>query len=107
MRWVFGYGSIIWRPAFTYIDARPALLRGWRRRFWQGSPDHRGTPHRPGRVVTLVTDAAATCHGVAFDTGHADTPEIFDALDMLESGGYVRMTVDIEFADTITLAAMT
>ncbi len=30
--WVFGYGSLMWRPGFAYVDRRPALLRGWRRR---------------------------------------------------------------------------
>ncbi|MBC8071010.1 MAG: gamma-glutamylcyclotransferase, partial [Deltaproteobacteria bacterium] len=39
--WVFGYGSLLWRPGFAYADRAPALLRGWSRRFYQGSPDHR------------------------------------------------------------------
>lgn len=107
MKWVFGYGSIIWRPSFPYIAARPALIRGWRRRFWQGSPDHRGTPENPGRVVTLVTDPHAVCHGLAFDTGDHDTPEIIESLDVRESGGYVRITVDLEFADGTGTTAMT
>lgn len=107
MKWVFGYGSIIWRPAFPYIVARPALIRGWRRRFWQGSPDHRGTPERPGRVVTLVADPHAICHGLAFDTGDHDTPEIIESLDVRESGGYARLAVDVEFADGTRTAATT
>jgi len=107
MRWVFGYGSIIWRPSFPYVEARPALLRGWRRRFWQGSPDHRGTPLQPGRVVTLVADTDAVCHGIAFDTGECETPEIFESLDVRESGGYVRMMVDVEFTDRSLTTAMT
>lgn len=107
MAWVFGYGSIIWRPSFLYVDARPAQVRGWRRRFWQGSPDHRGTPFEPGRVVTLVEDHSAYCWGVAFDVGDQDSQEIFGALDSRESGGYVRMTIDVEFADATCASAMT
>ncbi len=107
MAWVFGYGSLIWRPSFAYASARSARVRGWRRRFWQGSPDHRGTPHAPGRVVTLVEDESAQCWGVAFDIDGQDSQEIFDALDLRESGGYVRLTVPIEFADASSAVALT
>jgi len=107
MTWVFGYGSIIWRPSFPYNSARPALLRGWRRRFWQGSPDHRGSPAAPGRVVTLVEDIAAQCWGVAFDIGGKDIQRILNSLDVRESGGYVRLPIEIEFVDKSAVAAMT
>lgn len=107
MTWVFGYGSLIWRPSFSYRDAQPALLRGWRRRFWQGSPDHRGTPDEPGRVVTLVEDATADCWGIAFDIKGQDVQKIFGELDSRESGGYVRTMVEVEFADTTYASALT
>jgi cation transport regulator ChaC len=56
---VFGYGSLVWRPSFAHVSRRCVFVRGWHRRFWQGSPDHRGTPARPGLVVTMVPAAAA------------------------------------------------
>ena len=64
--WVFGYGSVIWKPAFEFVESVPATLSGYTRRFWQGSPDHRGTPEEPGRVVTLVAELHGICHGRAF-----------------------------------------
>ncbi|MCU0685337.1 MAG: gamma-glutamylcyclotransferase [Polyangiaceae bacterium] len=89
--WVFGYGSLLWRPGFAYADRAPALLRGWSRRFYQGSPDHRGTPGAPGRVVTLVPDAAGLCWGLAFRIAGEHLDAALDELDRRERAGYRRI----------------
>lgn len=93
--WLFGYGSLIWKVDFAYIERRPAHLQGWARRFWQGSHDHRGTPKSPGRVVTLVPEPGTTCQGMAY----LIAPDAFAHLDHREKNGYLRLRAPITFAD--------
>jgi len=104
--WVFGYGSLMWRPAFSFEYSRPGYIRGFERRFWQGSVDHRGTPDAPGRVVTLVRKADALCWGTAFKIRREDKEQIYAALDLRESGGYSRETVKVVFSDGSSSAAL-
>lgn len=93
--WLFGYGSLIWKADFDYLERRPASIRGWTRRFWQGSHDHRGTFEAPGRVVTLVRDPDAVCHGMAYRIA----PSVFEPLDVREKNGYLRVVTDMTFDD--------
>lgn len=62
--WVFGYGSLMWRPGFEYIERQDALVHGWRRSLCIYSHVYRGTPERPGLVLGL--DRGGACRGVAF-----------------------------------------
>jgi cation transport regulator ChaC len=94
--WIFGYGSLIWRPSFPHAERRPARLAGWSRRFWQGSTDHRGVPGAPGRVVTLVREAGALCWGMAYRLEAARRAEVLALLDHREQGGYERNVVELE-----------
>lgn len=57
--WIFGFGSLVHTPGFEYDERVTGFIRGWRRVWWQGSTDHRGTPELPGRTVTLTADENA------------------------------------------------
>jgi len=101
--WLFGYGSLIYLVDFPYLESRPASIRGWSRRFWQGSHDHRGTEQNPGRVVTLIEDAAAVCGGLAYLVEAA----VFRQLDEREKNGYLRVSTELTFSDGSIAAGLT
>ncbi|WHZ18695.1 MAG: Cation transport protein ChaC [Rhodanobacteraceae bacterium] len=93
--WLFGYGSLIHKVDFPYLERRSATIHGWSRRFWQGSHDHRGTHEHPGRVVTLVPEEGASCAGVAYRVA----PATFAQLDHREKNGYLRFAMSLDFGD--------
>jgi cation transport protein ChaC len=74
-RWVFGYGSLMWRPGFPYLERRPALHQGRRRAFCIYSVHHRGTPERKGLVLGLASGGAV--RGVAYHVAEADWTETY------------------------------
>jgi cation transport protein ChaC len=80
--YVFGYGSLIWRPGFAHAGAHPALLRGFHRRFCLWSHRYRGTPQAPGLVLGL--DRGGACRGVAYRVPGGQAAEVLAYLDERE-----------------------
>lgn len=93
--WIFGYGSLIWRADFPYVERVPAIIDGYVRRFWQGSADHRGIPENPGRVVTLHRAPKSVCWGMAYRIDPALAEDVLVQLDYREKGGYDRLAIEL------------
>ncbi len=99
--WVFGYGSLMWRPGFPYQVRRRALLAGYHRAFCVRTVHHRGTPERPGLVMGLKP--GGQCMGMAF---RVRTEQARDVLAYLEERElrwypvYEAAGVEVELEET-------
>jgi cation transport protein ChaC len=76
--WVFGYGSLLWKPSFDFVERRAAIARGWHRSFCIRVSRFRGTPDRPGLMMAL--DRGGQCRGVAFRIPAAESRASLEAL---------------------------
>jgi cation transport protein ChaC len=89
--WVFGYGSLMWRPGFAFIEQLPARLIGEHRALCVYSFDHRGTPEKPGLVLGL--DRGGACRGIAFRVSATQRDEVVGYLRGREQTTHVYREV--------------
>ncbi|XP_018582983.1 glutathione-specific gamma-glutamylcyclotransferase 1 [Scleropages formosus] len=94
--WIFGYGSLVWKPDFKFKRSKIGYIQGYKRRFWHGDNFYRGDDLMPGRVVTLVEDGNACTWGVAYEVTGSQIEESLGYLNVRESvnGGYVSQWVE-------------
>jgi cation transport protein ChaC len=105
--WVFGYGSLMWRPGFDYVERQLAWLRGYHRALCIYSHVHRGTPQQPGLVLGL--DRGGSCRGVAFRVEASKTEATIAYLRAREqvTSVYVERRVRLRLDDGREVEAIT
>ena len=98
-RWIFGYGSLMWRPGFEYLERVPARHHGRRRAFCIYSVHHRGTPERPGLVLGLTSGGSVT--GVAYRVAEDAWPGTHAYLLEREqpTETYIEAEIDLRLSD--------
>jgi len=85
MIWVFGYGSLTFRPEFAYARREPALLRGYHRCYCSYSVKARGTPEAPGLMMNLAP--GGQCWGIAYGAEGDQARAMLEYLDRREGEG--------------------
>ena len=97
--WIFGYGSLMWNPAFHHVELRPARLHGWHRSFCLWNTFGRGSPEKPGLMLALEPGGA--CGGVALRIAADEVPSELGVLwnrEML-TGAYLPRWVRLTSSD--------
>jgi cation transport protein ChaC len=104
--WVFGYGSLIWRPGFAFAESLQASLRGYHRSLCVFSHVHRGTPERPGLVLGL--DRGGMCRGLAFRVaaGKADETVAYLRAREQATSVYVEKRLPVRLEDGRQVTAL-
>ena len=105
-RWVFGYGSLMWRPGFGFVERKAATLHGRRRAFCIYSVHHRGTYARPGLVLGLAPGGSV--RGVAYRIDAAAWDEVYAYLREREqpTETYFEAAAHVRLADGRRVSAL-
>ncbi|MGL4405690.1 MAG: gamma-glutamylcyclotransferase [Notoacmeibacter sp.] len=105
--WVFGYGSLMWRPGFDANSSQQATLTGFHRALCVHSYVHRGTRERSGLVLGL--DRGGSCKGLAFHVDAASRDEVLDYLRTRElvTNVYLERFLNVRLNDGRKVKAVT
>ncbi len=105
--WVFGYGSLMWRPDFPFEERQLARAFGYHRALCIRSWVHRGTQEKPGLVLGL--DRGGSCKGVAFKVSPEHRDQVLDYLRERElvTNVYVEKMVPALLYDNRRVRAVT
>ncbi|SHI52131.1 gamma-glutamylcyclotransferase [Wenxinia saemankumensis] len=106
--WVFGYGSLLWNPGFTPVEAVTARLDGYARGFCMLSIHHRGTEAEPGLVLALDAEQGESCTGMALRVAPDEEAEVLAYLREREliSSAYLERHVDLALTDGRAVSAL-
>ena len=105
--WVFGYGSLMWRPGFDFVEAVPARLSGFHRGLYVHSYVHRSTRERSGLVLGL--DRGGSCKGMAFRIEAAKSSNVLAYLRDRElvTNVYLEKLVSVAIGNGRKVSALT
>jgi len=105
--WVFGYGSLMWKPGFAHVETQLGRLSGYRRSLCVRSFVHRGTEQRPGLVLGL--DRGGSCLGLGFRVPDGLKDEVIAYLRARElvTNVYVERILPVRLANGERVAALT
>ncbi|QPM92069.1 gamma-glutamylcyclotransferase [Pseudooceanicola algae] len=106
--WVFGYGSLLWKPGFTPAEQVVARLSGYARSFCMTSIHHRGTEAEPGLVLALDAVRGAACTGLALRVSEGEEDSVLAYLRERElvSSAYVERHVPLQLTDGRDVSAL-
>jgi len=76
--WIFAYGSLMWNPGLAFVAKRVGTIYGFHRNFCLWSRINRGTPERPGLVLTL--ERGGSCRGLAYRLAQSTSRDELRAL---------------------------
>jgi len=107
--WVFGYGSLIWKPGFEFAHKEIGRLQNYKRSFCIWSIHYRGTPEHMGLVLALDKVQGSNCDGLLFKIKAKNVEKVLSYLRKREliSDAYLEVIVDVKLNSGETVKAYT